>query len=487
MKYLYKRSRSRTLLAVFLSACLLTAVPGRCLTNSEEHKMGEEFLKHARRAYHFVEDPFIVHYFNEIGRRLASFFPEEPFDYHFYVIENPVYNAFAAPAGHVFVNSGLISAMDSEEELAGILTHEIAHVYCRHIAEKIEKNKTISLATLAGMAAAVFLGSPALAVGTAASGQAASLSYSRQDERQADQLGVKYLCRAGYSARGLLTMLEKIQSRNWFSVYDIPSYLSTHPGTEERIAYLDTLLATRNFEACRQNHQPDNTAFALVRTKLTALYDDTDSADKQFQAILEKDDQDAMAHYGYGLALSRKARHTEAVEHFQAALDNHLEHPELYKALADARLAMGDYRPAWDILEKMPATQWYDPEKELMRAKAADGTGRTQKSMAILEALLDKRPDHAGALYALGNIYGKQGDNAEAHYYLGLYHQNRRELETARFHLGKALSLTDDADRKAEIETALEEVREQEKDQPPPGERNKKLTRRVIAEDVFRC
>ncbi|MFW6237181.1 MAG: M48 family metallopeptidase, partial [Desulfosudaceae bacterium] len=209
MKYLFKRPRSRILLTVILSVCLLTAGPGRCLTTSEERKMGEKFLQHARRAYHFVEDPFIVHYFNEIGQRLASFFPEEPFDYQFYVIENPVYNAFAAPAGHVFVNSGLVSAMDSEEELAGILTHEIAHVYCRHLAEKIEKNKTISLATLAGMAAAVFLGSPALAVGTAASGQAASLAYSRQDERQADQLGVKYLCQAGYSARGLLTMLEK--------------------------------------------------------------------------------------------------------------------------------------------------------------------------------------------------------------------------------------------------------------------------------------
>ncbi|MFO8049615.1 MAG: M48 family metalloprotease [Desulfosudaceae bacterium] len=486
MRFSHKKTATLKTIAglffpIFVFCCLMQPVAGWSLTNAEEKKMGQEFLKYARKSFSFVEDPFTVHYLNQLGHRLAAVFPEEAFEYKFYIIENPVYNAFAAPAGHVFINSGLISAMDSEEELAGILTHEIAHVYCRHIAEKIDQQKKISLATLAGMAAAVFLGSPALAIGSAASGQAASLAYSRQDERQADQLGVKYLCQAGYSARGLLTILEKIQSRNWFSVYDIPSYLSTHPGTDERIAYLDTLLATRNFERCRQNHQPDNFSFNLVKTKVTAFYGDPDMALKQFQTDLDKDEKNVLAHYGCGLALHRKARHAEAADHLRAALANHDGHSEIKKALAGVCLARGEYQEALDIISAMPATDWYDHEKQLLRAKAALKTGRLSESISILEAILDRRPDDNEVLYALGNSHGKKGNDSRAHYYLGLYYKNKDKPETALFHLEKALSLTDDSVRKEDIKIIIEEVKNKDQKRSSSDRKTSEELRRSAA------
>ena len=168
--------------------------------------MSHQMLAMIHKYFDIVDDPVVVTYVNKIGDRILSALPQQPFKYHFYVIKEDVYNAFATPAGHIFVYSGLLEAMDEEEELAGILGHEIAHVYCRHISEKIERSKKIGLATLAGIAAGVLLGAggagevgSAVTMGSMAAGQSAELSYSRENETQADQVGLKFITEAGYS------------------------------------------------------------------------------------------------------------------------------------------------------------------------------------------------------------------------------------------------------------------------------------------------
>jgi predicted Zn-dependent protease len=156
---------------------------------------------------------------NDVGQKVVAVLPPQPFKYRFYVIKEDGYNAFASPAGHIFVNSGLIEAMESEEELAGVIAHEIAHVSLRHISKKIERSKKIGMATLAGVVAGVLLGSggaaeaaSAVTVGTLAAGQSVALAYSRDDEAEADQVGLEHLNRAGYSAQGLLTVLKKCEA-----------------------------------------------------------------------------------------------------------------------------------------------------------------------------------------------------------------------------------------------------------------------------------
>ena len=157
-----------------------------CITIQEEEEMSREVMKIIIKHYEVINDPLIVNYINQMGQKMVSALPPQPFDYHFYVIKNDEYNAFATPAGHVFVNSGLLEAMENEEELAGILGHEIAHVVCRHISQQIERSKKIGIATLAGIAAGILLGiggsaaaAQALTMGSAAVGQSVQLSYSR--------------------------------------------------------------------------------------------------------------------------------------------------------------------------------------------------------------------------------------------------------------------------------------------------------------------
>jgi hypothetical protein len=97
---------------------------------------------HVNRHFELIDDPVIRRVCrSQVGRRILATLPPQPFNYEFHVIREETYNAFAIPAGYIFINSGLLLAMDSEDELAGILSHEIAHVVCRHIAQRIERSK----------------------------------------------------------------------------------------------------------------------------------------------------------------------------------------------------------------------------------------------------------------------------------------------------------------------------------------------------------
>jgi len=193
------------------------------ITVKEEEDLSRQMMTAIYKHYEIIDDPVVVAYVNDIGKRILATLPQQPFQYQFHVIKEDVYNAFATPAGHIFVYTGLMDAMEEEEELAGILGHEIAHVYCRHISQKIERQKKMGWASLAGIAAGVLLGvggageaAQAVTMGSQAAIMSAELSYSRDDEMQADQFGLKFITGAGYSADGLLKILKKIRGKTWF-------------------------------------------------------------------------------------------------------------------------------------------------------------------------------------------------------------------------------------------------------------------------------
>jgi len=154
-------------LAVTLLLPLFSPLTADAITVKEEEDLSEKVLQSIFKYLEVIEDPYISRYVNAIGQRILAKMPDQPFRYQFYVIKEPTFNAFAIPAGHIFINSGLFAAMESEEELAGILGHEISHVYCRHISERIERSKKTGMASLAGIAAGILLGA-------AGAGEAAS-------------------------------------------------------------------------------------------------------------------------------------------------------------------------------------------------------------------------------------------------------------------------------------------------------------------------
>ena len=440
------------------------------ITIKEEEELSREFQKLVLKHYQLVKDPVIVNYVNKIGQKILAVMPPQPFAYHFYVVKEDVYNAFATPAGHIYINSGLLAAMQTEEELVGILAHEISHVVCRHISQKIERSKKVNIAALAGVAAGIFLGAGgaataanAVTIGSMAAGQSIMLAYSREDEIQADQRGLDFLDKAGYSAAGLMSILKKIRSVQWFGSKQVPTYLMTHPASEERIAYIDTWLDRRSKPVV----QTDSYEFRRAHTYLVANYQDENLTLKLFKDAVANQPGDPLAHYGLGLILARTGNRQDAVIHLKAALEKKAFDPCILTDLGKIYVQEGSYPQAVNILESSLSIDPGDPERLFFLGKAQLGMERFDKAAETLMVLVAKNPDYEQAYYALGEAFGRQGKQADSHYYLGIYYKKTGKPKNAYFHLSRALTDITDPNKKQKIENMLKELKAELKQMPP--------------------
>jgi len=461
---------------LFVKICMLcsvflfltnTLMPKSALsiTPRQEKELSYEFMKWIKKQYTFIKEPIIVDYINRIGQKLVSVLPAQPFQFHFYVVRNGSYNAFAGPAGHIFIHSGLFAAMENENEFAGILGHEITHVACRHISQRIDRSKKLGIAAIAGLAAAILLGKKggsgaaveALTIGTAAAGQSIQLAYSRENEMQADQLGLECLIKAGYDGSGLLASLKKLRSRQWFGSKQIPAYLLTHPAVDERIAYIDTWIQTHKTKTGQTS--VDNYEFKRAAIWLSATQSDVAIALKKFTYNVTVYPDSSLAHYGYGLALARNNHRKEAIRSFRKALKTGRPDPYVMKDLGRLYYLEGEYSKALAVLNEAFQIDSENPDINYHIGLIHLDLGETEKAINSFERTVLKYPDYDQALYSLGQAYGRQGQLGYAHYYLGIFYQHKGRLKNSVFHLKKAQMKMDDPDKKREIEKMLEKAK----------------------------
>jgi predicted Zn-dependent protease len=401
-----------------------------------------------------------------VGKKILAKVPPQPFPYHFYVVKQDVYNAFATPAGHVFIYSGLLAAMDNEDELAGILAHEISHVTCRHISQKIERSKLISIATLAGVAAGMLLGAAgggqaagALTMGSMAAGQSASLAFSRENEIQADQVGMVYLTEAGYTGEGLISVLNKIRAKQWYGSDQVPTYLMTHPALEDRLAYIDTYLAGRKKEA--QASRPVNTkAFQLVHARLIALYSDEKVALNTFETALRNGTADAITYYGYGLALARAGKNEQAIAALKKALETEAFNPIILAGLGRVYFLDRRYNEALSTLASALSLDPEEPEALFFLGRTRLELDQPAEAQAAFERLQKQQIVARQVYYFLGKAYGQEGNLAQAYLNLGQYYYLKHDYTNARIHFKQALEKTQDPDKRREIEERLKDIKQ---------------------------
>ena len=432
------------------------------ITIQEEEELSREFMKLILSHYEIIRDPLIVNYVNEVGQKIVSTLPPQPFSYHFYVIKEDTYNAFATPAGHIFIYSGLVEAMDNEEELACILAHEISHVMCRHISQKIERAEKVNIATLAGVVAGVLLGTAgasaaanAVTLGTVAAGQSYALAYGREDERQADQIGLNVLRKAGYNGIGLITTLKKMRSKRWFDSNQIPTYLTTHPASEERMAYIDTWLEKHK----KTENHIDDYPFKRAHTRLVANYGDESVALRTFKSEVHNHPDDPLAYYGYGLVLDRKGDHKAAETYLKAALGKRAFDPYILKDLGRLYFMEGNYQQAFSILDGAASINSNDPDILFYLGRTQVELGHLSDAVETFKKLTLKQPNYPRAFYTLGETYWKLGKEGDAHYYLGIHYKNKRDFKNAIFHLKKAIENIDEPYKKTKAEELLKEIR----------------------------
>ena len=441
-----------------------------CITIREEEELSREFMKAVLKNYELIDDPILVKYVGDIGAKILAVAPPQPFVYKFHIVKDANYNAFAGPGGHIFIHSGLFEAMESEEELAGIVAHEISHVVCRHLSDRFERSKKIQIATLAGMVAGALLGakggaetaSRALTIGSAAAGQSLSLAYSREDEMQADQIGLDYLKKAGYTGEGIVTVLKKIRDKRWFGSAEIPAYLTTHPAVEERIGYLGSWVE-KSLEHSGKKLSYNTDDFKKAHTKLIVIYGNEENILRLFGQDVTNNPDDPIANYRYGLILSKSGSRTDAVNHFKKALEKRAFDSDILKELGKTYFQDGRFREAEKTLEGAISLAPDDPEALFFLGRIKAETGKLTEAEKIFKTITERHYFYTPALYYLGETSGKEGHLADAHYYLGSYYTVKEDIKNARFHLEKALQETSDQDRKIKIEEMLKDIKKKEK------------------------
>jgi len=432
------------IVAFLVSASALADSQATLLSPQEETVLGQRFLASISSHYEFADYPYIVRYINDLGTHIGRQVEVPYFPLKFYVIKDNTINAFAAPAGHVFFFSGLIRMMDNVDEFASVLAHELGHVSARHLAAKIERSQKISWATMAGVLAGILIGGKAagaLMTGSVAAGIQAELGYTRDDERQADQLGLKYTYLSGFDPEGMVTVLQNIQRENRYGGQDIPPYLLTHPGAAERMANIEAM--SRGYTMMPE---PDETkelrrGFPIFHTMVVALCDDKEDATRVFKKILQADPESSMAHYGLALILQREGNIHEALSHLSEALRENPDSIPILFSMGKAYQTIGEYENAVSILRKARELSPKDTEILYLLALSFQNLEQYGQASSIYEKLTFLPPVNDEVYYNLGLVYGRQAKLALAHYNLGIYFTKLRMKEKALFHFEKAKEL----------------------------------------------
>jgi len=324
----HKNYHSIMPLRIFLAALLL-AVP-RVLaqglpdlgdvaqsgfTPLQERRIGESIMREIRADRSFYGEAEATDYINDLGHRLVSRSQESRQDFEFFLIRDGQINAFALPGGFIGVNTGLILAAQAESELAGVLAHEISHVTQRHIARMLSNQNQSQLASIAALAGALLLSrvSSQAAEAAFAFGQAgviqSQLNFTRDNEREADRVGLQILEQAGFDPRGMASFFERMQRATRIHESSAPSYLRTHPLTFERIADMQNRTQGMGYRQV-----PDSLEFQLIRAKLKAWLDPPREAVTFFEESLaeRKFLSEAAARYGLVVSLMRMAEYARA-------------------------------------------------------------------------------------------------------------------------------------------------------------------------------
>lgn len=233
-----KRFRSTSLLVLALSltlgaGCGSGGIGGGGMSLDEEWQLGQQMAAQVSQQMRLLpdSDPAVA-YVRRVGERIHAQTPQASLPYTFHIVVDPNVNAFSLPGGHIYVNSGLIAQADHANELAGVLGHEISHVVARHVVKQIQQQQGIEVL------GALVLGQNPSALSTLVAqivAGGAMARFSRADEKQADDLGLRFMTAAGYDPHGMLDMFRKLQSLEQGRPGAVERFFLDHPLTQDRI------------------------------------------------------------------------------------------------------------------------------------------------------------------------------------------------------------------------------------------------------------
>jgi predicted Zn-dependent protease len=246
-----------------LVALLVAAI--QLVSVADEITIGKQAQAEVRRQTPELTDATVAAYVRRIGSQLANHAGGAKYPYSFSVANYREINAFALPGGPVWVNRGAIQAATNEAQLAAVLAHEVAHVAQRHSAEQLSKEMVTNLGlNLLGALLGNSGGAAAANIAARYVASGAFLKFSRDDEREADRVGVQILARSGWDPRGMIELMQTIREQEKRDPSSVETFFSNHPSPTDRIALLQRAMPAKKGKR-------DSAQFQAIRARLRTL------------------------------------------------------------------------------------------------------------------------------------------------------------------------------------------------------------------------
>jgi len=348
-----------------------------------------------------------------------------------------VINAFAGPGGNIGIHTGLLMESQTESELAAVVAHEIAHVSQRHLARMIQAADQMTLPAAGLLLAAILLGVAGAGSAAAAAligGQAAmmqkQINFTRSNEREADNIGMKILSRSKFDARAMGVFFQRMgRANNRSGAFAMPEFLRSHPVTSDRIA--DSLARAEKYP---YRQAKEDLRYHFTKASLRAQqFGSSRSAIRHFESTLRDGryrNEDA-ERYGYVLALQRGRQYAKAQQELAKVLKHHPSHTFLLVTKARLTLAQGNKESAVSIMRSILKRK---PGSYYMTLATADimlKARQPKNAYQLLKKFSRSHSDDAYVMRLLSRSAAGSGKKAESHSALAEYHYLRGESDVA--------------------------------------------------------
>ena len=321
----------------------------------EEGIIGTQILQQVYQSDSVINDVEIEDYLYNLTNKLVKSSDYSGSGIKFFIVNDPSINAFAMLGGVIGVHTGLILSANSESELASVLSHEVAHITQRHVARMIGKLQKDSFKSYLGLGLALLLArsNPELARGALVASQALGvqtvLDFTRENEKEADRIGIKILHKAGFDVRGSTDFFKTLQKGNRYTVGAAPSFLRTHPITSERISDIEDRLTEYPYK-----QRADDPSFHFVKGKIRVFLQDKKATKKQLEINVKNKSYISELGERYALAYAylRNENFNKAQSELEWIKSTKLENPMIDKLNIEILLKKGDINSAYLTIKK---------------------------------------------------------------------------------------------------------------------------------------
>ena len=410
----------------------------------QEHVMGRAWLSMLRGQVRQLDDPQLKSFVEHSTYKLAETSQVQDRRLEFVLIDSSQLNAFAAPGGIIGVNGGLFLYAQSEAEYASVMAHELAHLSQRHFARGVEAQQRMQLPMMAALlggiiAAAAGAGDAGMAaiVSTQAAAMQERQRFSRQNEQEADRIGIINLEKAGYDPRAMPSMFERLM-RQYRYDRKPPEFLLSHPVSESRIA------DTRN----RAEQYPgsgikDSARYQMMRMRVQLFYEESPGmAAKRFRSILDENPKLDVARYGLALAQLKSGQLQQARESLQPLLQKAPNEVIYNLAMIELDTAANHLKEAQERVQRLLKLYPSDYPLNQSLVDLLLKQNRSGEAEKVLEQLIKSRPNDPDIWYQVAETRG------QANNIIGL-HQARGEYFALVGDFDQAIQQLDLAKRRA--------------------------------------